>query len=722
MDQVLPVWRQAEEQHRTETPGPDSAAARREDEDHYRFAIEHNPNLLWTADADGIVEEIGPRWQALVGDTLSEPINDSWSARIHQDDRLYAETFWELSVQTGEAYDVEYRFRVAGGDFRWFHTRAIPRYDSAGRILRWYGTTADIHDRKIMEIGHQESEQRLRLAMAVGQMGAWEIDPEARTITLSDQCAINLGLPPSDEPLNLNDFILCIHPDDRHDAKARLEHCLAAHIDLVFEQRIYWPDGTLHWVKGLGRNVIDDATHTHRMVGLNQDITEFRRAEEERAKAEAEMSYLAFHDHLTGLANRRSLHSALEKVVADGLPNLALLCIDLDKFGAINDSLGHRAGDQILVDAAHLIRQVVDPVAVVARYGGDEFAVLLVDVTREQVVATAKAILSAFEKPFLLSNGSQITVAASIGISMSQDAEAPLQMLPNADTALYRAKTSGRSRYHVFTACSDVVLQDRQFLLLSLRDALSLRQFKLVYQPLINLSSGRLTSAEALLRWEHPTRGTVSPADFIPLTEETGLIVSIGRWVLEEACLTAATWPSHVSVTVNLSSVQFTSGDLLADVASALEKSGLAPHQLEVEITETLLLHDIEATTATLQALRTMGIRISMDDFGTGYSSLAYLGKFPFTKIKIDKSLINGLQDLSGGSAIVRAIIGLGQSLGMATTAEGVETQEQLKALLDMRCTEIQGYLMSRPVTPDILETLIGKRWLPGPTACSSDI
>jgi EAL domain-containing protein (putative c-di-GMP-specific phosphodiesterase class I) len=309
--------------------------------------------------------------------------------------------------------------------------------------------------------------------------------------------------------------------------------------------------------------------------------------------------------------------------------------------------------------------------------------------------------LSSLATPVEL-RGRTMVLAGSMGIALApDDADDPDQLLRNAETALRRTKGKARGSYRFFQPEMDKRLQDQAELRLSLRDALAHDEFRLVYQPLVNLQSGRVGSFEALIRWQHPLRGLVQPADFIPIAEETGLIVPIGRWALQEACRQAATWPAEISVAVNVSAVQFGAGALGAQIDEALALSGLAPGRLELEVTETLLLQDDDANTRILRALRQRGIRTAMDDFGTGFSSLGYLRRFAFDKIKIDRCLVRDLPDSAGGDAIVHAIIALARSLGIAVTAEGVETQAQLDLLRAQNCAQVQGYLFSRPVPPE---------------------
>jgi diguanylate cyclase (GGDEF)-like protein/PAS domain S-box-containing protein len=428
-----------------------------------------------------------------------------------------------------------------------------------------------------------------------------------------------------------------------------------------------------------------------------EDITERRQAEDK-------IAYMARHDALTGLANRVHFCEWLEKAVNEISRNgtFAVLCLDLDHFKTVNDALGHQRGDQLLQVAAQRIRGALRETDLVARFGGDEFAVLQL-AQNQPAAATALAgrLIEVMSAPIVIGDH-QMSVGVSVGISLAPaDGIEPDELLKNGDMALYRAKADGRGTYRFFEPEMDARMQARRVLELDLRQAVATGGFVLHYQPIVNIASNQVSSFEALLRWQHPTRGMLPPLEFIPLAEETGLIVPIGEWVLREACAQAVKWPGYVHVAVNLSPAQFKRTDPVAAVVGALSASGLSPQRLELEITESLLLQDSEAILGILHQLRDLGVAISMDDFGTGYSSLSYLRKFPFDKIKIDQSFIRDLADGGDSLAIIRAVTGLGSSLGISTIAEGVETAEQLKRLKAEGCTEAQGFLFGAAKPPD---------------------
>jgi diguanylate cyclase (GGDEF)-like protein len=441
-------------------------------------------------------------------------------------------------------------------------------------------------------------------------------------------------------------------------------------------------------------------------VATHEDITL-------RQQAEARIVFMARHDALTRLPNRVLFQERLEQAI-DLLgrgTGCAILCLDLDHFKLVNDTLGHPIGDGLLQAAAERLQACVREVDTLARLGGDEFAIIQLGLERpEDAALLAGRILTAFSEPFQI-DGHQIVIGASVGVAMAPaDGTLAEKLLKHADIALYLAKTEGRNMVRFFEPHMDARIQQRRMLELDLRGAIIRNEFELYYQPLVDLDVDTVTGFEALLRWNHPVRGLISPAEFIPLAEETGMIVAIGEWALRTACSEATTWPAHITLAVNLSPVQFKKGNLVSIVKAALAASGLPANRLELEITESVLLQDTVGTLAALHELRGMGVAVALDDFGTGFSSLSYLRNFPFDKIKIDQSFVRDLVKDREAIAIIRAVTSLGHNLRMKTTAEGVETVEQLNTLREEGCTEVQGYFFSHPKPaselPSLLESL----------------
>jgi diguanylate cyclase (GGDEF)-like protein len=445
---------------------------------------------------------------------------------------------------------------------------------------------------------------------------------------------------------------------------------------------------------GRSIRVVDQPKQGGGWVATFEDITEWQRAQEQ-------ITHMARHDALTNLPNRTLFREQLEKALrlAKRSDQLAVFCLDLDHFKEINDSLGHPVGDALLKEVARRLGECVTEHDTVARLGGDEFAVVQFcsDCDPSAVALLASHIVEKIGEPYDI-GGHQLVVGVSIGISLApEDGKNPDELLKKADLALYRAKADGRGTYRYFETGMDARAQARRILELDLRAALHRQEFEVYYQPIRDVASDQVVAFEALVRWNHSLRGMISPVNFIPLAEETGLIVQLGDWVLRQACTDAAGWPQDVDVAVNLSPVQFKNPNLVSQVKAALHASGLPAHRLELEITESVLLQNSAATLAVLHELRGFGVRISLDDFGTGYSSLSYLRSFPFDKIKIDRSFVSELATRDDSMAIVRAVTGLGKSLGIVTTAEGVETEAQFELLRREGCTQAQGYLFSQP-------------------------
>ncbi len=550
--------------------------------------------------------------------------------------------------------------------------------------------------------------QKLLLDTALQNMsqGLCMFDAEGRIALFNDRYAKFMGLSPSSlQGSSLLDLFK--HRKETGDFTGNPEEFFAG----VMAEARQGKSSTKVMETKAGRalRVVDQSMPGGGWVATFEDITEWR-------KAQAQIAHMARHDALTDLPNRvlfrEQLEHALRRINRD--EQVAVLCLDLDHFKGVNDTLGHPIGDDLLKAVAQRLKECVREGDTVSRLGGDEFAVVQVgkNIQASEAAALAGRLVERLAEPFEI-DGHQVVVGASIGISVApMDTTDPDQLLKNADMALYRAKADGRGTFRFFELGMDARAQARRILELDLRAGLLRNEFELYYQPIQDIKSERITAFEALVRWNHPHRGLLSPTEFIPLAEDTGLIVPLGYWVLERACKEAAGWSQQVRVAVNLSPVQFKNRNLVSSVMHALSVSGLPADRLELEITESVLLQDSESTLATLHKLRGFGVRISMDDFGTGYSSLSYLRSFPFDKIKIDRSFVHDLADHQESIAIVKAVTGLGKSLGIATTAEGVETGDQLQLLRLEGCTEVQGFLFSPPRPAAEVERILAKQHL----------
>ena len=539
------------------------------------------------------------------------------------------------------------------------------------------------------------SEERLALALDSGDDGLFDWDLVNDAVWLSPNWAAKLGHP-ADEPMRSDGFSLNpVHPDDRHDLTASIQAHLSGETPAIeAEYRRRCADGSHIWVLLRGRVVERTAGgQALRIVGTLMEISR-------RKEAELHVSHMAHHDALTGLANRalfqKRLGEALERSRREAYRAAVLAC-DLDRFKAVNDTFGHAEGDRLLCTVSERICAVLGPQDTVARLGGDEFAVILGGVPDDEAIhAACERIIAAIGEP-IPHNGGSIDIAVSIGIALVSGGDAtPEEVFRQADMAMYQAKAGGRNTYRLFEANVLTRNSTRGLLALDMKDAIRRGDFFLVYQPVIDVESETVVSFEALMRWQHPTRGMISPGDFIPVAEETGMIAQLGAWALIEACREALNWDESLRVGVNVSPVQFRCG-LEQAVLTALATTGLPAGRLKLEVTEGVLMQDADGALACLHRLRALGVRIALDDFGTGYSSLSYLRRFPFDKLKIDRAFISDIAD-PDAAAIIRAVVGIGQSLGMSIVAEGVETVEQMEAVRREGCNEVQGFLFSKPL------------------------
>jgi diguanylate cyclase (GGDEF)-like protein len=550
-------------------------------------------------------------------------------------------------------------------------------------------------------------EQKLCLDMAIHNMsqGLTMFDKSGRLILCNRRYIEMYGLSPQVVKPGLTVRQLVAHRIETGSLTAdEAENYVNLRLAAVMQQKIV--SNVIQLMNGRTIVVTRRSMPGGGWVATHEDITEQR-------QAEAQIAHMAHHDALTDLPNRVLLRAQLDTALSRVRRGecLAVLYLDLDHFKSTNDTLGHSIGDELLKAVAGRLRGCLRETDTIARLGGDEFAIIQTALERPSDAALlARRIREAITAPYDL-DGHQLLVDVSIGIAIApNDATDSMLLLKQADMALYGAKSDGRGTFCFFEPQMDVRVKTRRALELDLRQALANDEFELYYQPLLNLEHNEIASCEALVRWHHPARGMISPAEFIPVAEETGLIVALGEWVLRTACAEAATWPAEVTVAVNVSPVQFKEQTLVLTVISALADSGLPAHRLGIEITEAVLLRDTDSTLATLHQLRELGVRIVMDDFGTGYSSLSYLRSFPFDKIKIDRSFINDISDMDDASAIVRAVTGLANNLNIPTTAEGAETQEQMDKIRALGCTEVQGYLFSHPKRAEDLARLFVSR------------
>ena len=802
-------------------------AAQRESEDHYRHTVELSPHIPWAADPDGNLVEVSPRACAVLGVPLENLVGRGWSNNVHPDDWPGVAKIWTAALASGALYDAEFRFRQADGAYRWVRSRAAPHRNAQDRIIRWYGTLEDVHDRRLAaeaqaeteiafrqlfhsnpapmwiydqetlrflevnaaavqtygwsreaflsmsildirpaedreavlrsaaqsraarkvsgpwrhidvtgcerlveamsylldfagrpavlvtawdvtnrvraESALRESEENYRYTVELSQQIPWVADADGQILSVNYRLQQLAGLP-EEKALGMG-WLVAIHPEDVSGMEACWTRSITSGEPLSMDFRLRLRDGNYRWFHSRAAARRDETGRVIRWYGTTEDI-------HERKLADQQIAFLAYHDPLTDLPNRRLFHQKLEHALAHQSTGefLALHFVDLDQFKGVNDTLGHVAGDALLRQVADRLRHHLPADGVLARLGGDEFAIIQTGLHGpEDAAALAQHIVEVLDEEYLVDDHRAV-VGASIGISLvSHEGALSDDVIRNADIALYRAKADGRATFRFFEPSMEKAVQRKQELRAGLRTALDRDELALDFQPLVGIRVNEVTCFEALLRWKHPVHGMITPTEFIPVAEETGLIMRMGEWALRSACCEAAHWPQTIRVAVNLSPVQFRNPGLMQVVTGALSYSGLDAGRLELEITESVLLQDDQTNFATLWELRQLGVRIALDDFGTGFSSLSYLLRFPFDKIKIDRSFVTGLPDRTESKAVIRAVVSMSRSLGISVTAEGVETAGQLDALRRLGCNDVQGYLFSRPVPAAEVAALINR-------------
>lgn len=668
--------------------------AMRDNEERLSLALDATRDGVWDIDlSTGNMTTSGNSFAAIdLPDSVARL--EDLLAIIHPEDRsLFQAALADHIAGESELLCVEYRLRLKTGDYLWaLHRGRVVTRDGAGRALRLLGTHTDISERKRTEEALHILNERLELALMASALGLWDWDLRDGRVWRCRRWHDILGL--SEEAArDIDAWRERIHPEDRESVVRALQaHLRGSSCCFEHEYRLRHADGSYRWIAGRGRVVEWDNGRPVRILGVDSDITR-------RKEAERHAAHMARHDALTDLPNRLLLDERLEQALAHARRHggeVGVLCLDLDRFKSVNDTLGHAAGDTVLVEVAGRLRDLVRTEDTVARLGGDEFAIIQVgspDVL--DCEALARRIVQALSHPIRLPER-DVLIGTSIGIALApRDGTNPRDLLVRADTALYRAKAA-RNTFRFFEACMDRAAAERRALELDLRKAVAASELVVHYQPIRDLATGMIVAREALVRWQHPERGLVAPSAFICVAEQIGMIAPIGRFVLERACADARHWPEGTRVAVNISPVQFRQHDFLEQVRSALEHAGLSPDRLELEITETALFEDGEATNETFDQVRALGVRLALDDFGTGYSSLGYLSRYMFDKIKIDRSFIREI-DNEDNAAIVRAIVELGRRRGSDVVAEGIETQCQLQRVASLGCAQGQGYLLGRP-------------------------
>jgi len=575
------------------------------------------------------------------------------------------------------------------------------RFKRGGRDV-WLTLVNDVSERLRAERKLQESEEQFRqLANNIPQV-FWITDVRhQQTLYVSPAAETVLGRPVAELRDNPRLLVKTVHPEDRARVHGARKVATAGGYDETY--RVVRPDGSIRWVHDRAFPVRDAAGVVYRVAGIAEDITE-------RKLAEERLMHLAHYDVLTSLPNRILFYDRLRQALAQAKRNqwtVGVMLIDVDRFKNVNDTLGHAVGDQLLQQVSERLKRSVRSGDTVGRLGGDEFAIVLSNLaTPQDGNLVAQKIMASFKEPFRLDGGSEIYVTGSIGITLYPDDSTDQDtLIKNADAAMYRAKDSGRNSYRFYTPEMNARARELLSMESSLRRALDRREFLLYYQPKVSVVTGEIVGVEALLRWRHSDRGLVSPGDFMPVLEETGLIMPVGEWVIEAVCTQLREWSGAgivvKPVAINLSARQFADKDLGITIQRILERYGIDPGLIEFEITESSLMTNTEESTAALEFLANLGVGLSIDDFGTGYSSLGYLKRFPLDALKIDRSFVRDITTNTDDATITRAVISMAHSLGLKVIAEGVETEEQITFLAEHGCDEIQGYYFSQPLPAD---------------------
>ena len=680
----------------------------REEDVKFRSLVEQNVAGVSMIGEDERLVYINPYFAALLGCTpqelmgrpLVEFIVDAEKAIISKSLRS------QFSPQAGFV-QIETQMQARGGARLDILVNATPGIHQ-GRPAS-IAVVMDITERKRTEQELQKSHILLEIAERIAHVAAWDWDIVQDRLMWSEELYRIYGRDPKDYLPTIPGFFASVHPEDRERLRDAVDSTLRDHRPFDIELRIVRPDGEVRFTHARAELTLDAAGRAVKMTGSSHDITDRKRAEQQILR-------LARQDALTGLSNRGVFVEALDRAITQtrrGGRNFAVLYLDLDHFKDINDTRGHPIGDLLLEEVAGRLRVTVRGTDTVARFGGDEFALIETDLRDpEDAAVLAEKLLKRVSEPFSI-QGNEIRTGTSIGIAVygpdSPDAEA---ILSQADVALYRAKSEGRGNYRFFTEAMDQEVRTRVTLAAELRSAIGAGQLFLLYQPQVDAPTERIVGLEALVRWQHPTRGVLLPGEFISIAEKSGLIVGVGHWVLREACRQMKQWMdagiAPPLVAVNVSAVQFkTPMELETKIEAILRETGLTPERLELELTESTLMEASREHNETLVRLRRFGVRIAIDDFGTGYSSLDYLRRFPVDRIKIAQVFVRGLQEGGENAAIIRAAIGLAHELGIKAVAEGVETEQQLRLISSWGCRQAQGFYFSKPLAPEELRLVL---------------
>jgi len=638
-----------------------------------------------------------------------EPTPELFLSMVHPDDKPALRQAWANAAQHGVPFDLVYRILRSDSEERCVRARVVPEMAEDGTVSKLIGTLMDDTEWIEADRVRRAAEARFEIGFEQAGIGAAIVGLDGVATRVNQAVCALLGRP--EELLVGRRWTEYTHPDEVPLWQILATRVAAGQHTYADERRYVRPDGTVVWASTHVSIVRDESGAPQYYFTQLQDITE-------RKQMESELAYQALHDSLTGLPNRALLTDRLVHALAGSRrrdSRLGVIFLDVDNFKAVNDSLGHTRGDELLRHAANRIAEAIRPGDTVARFGGDEFVVVCDDVAPLETQEIAERVLAALGQPCVIDN-QEINVTASLGIAVADGDATPESLLRDADTAMYRAKAFGNGRIELFDEALRAKVERRLATASALHRALEREELIVHYQPVVDLSTGAMVSAEALLRWEHPDGHLVGPDEFIPLAEETGLIVPIGAWVLEQACMQLAQWqrtePS-MSVAVNLSVRQILAPDIAGLIEGVLQRTGVRPESLCLELTESVFMKDVDYFERTLAGLKALGVALSIDDFGTGYSSLSYLKRFPLDAVKVDRAFVDGLGTDPHDSSLVAAIVAMADALGLEVTAEGVETQDQLAQLKRLHCQRAQGFYLARPMPATAMQGLVAesRRW-----------
>jgi diguanylate cyclase (GGDEF)-like protein/PAS domain S-box-containing protein len=679
----------------------DALARVRQEADHYRTSVEMARHISWSADASGAIRTVSARWTEITGLDVSEALDSGWLEALHPDDVEQTLRAWRRALETATSVDVDYRLRTPGGDC-WFRSCASPQLDPDGAVLAWFGTLENIDDRKRAENALLASEERFRLAAEAAGIGIWDYDALLGRGIWSDVFRTMLGLA-SNAPAEPATALALVVPEDRPILQQLIDSIKGGDIHPRFELTVRIRranDGALRWMQTSGWRVEAANGRIERVLVTVRDVTE-------QLTAEQRVRWAAEHDPLTGLINRATFNRSLEEAIAradrSGSATLTLALFDVDHLKETNDTIGHDAGDVLLCTVAARLAQALGDDVVVARLGGDEFAAILEPSTKELAADRLQAALRSLREP-VVADAITLDCQATVGSSsFPQDGRNARDLLKTADLALYAGKTNARGELSRFRPEMRASMQRRTSMLSVARMVARDDRVMPFYQPKVRLSDGGLSGFEALMRWRHDTLGIQGPDTIVAAFDDLTTAVPLGERMLERVCADLARWRDEgfalTRVALNLSPAEFRRDDLFDRIMGQLHRHALSTELLELEVTETVFLgRGAESVGDTLAAFHRAGVTVALDDFGTGYASLKHLREYPVDVIKIDRSFVADLLTEPGDAAIVDAILGLADQLGIAVVAEGVETAEQAAYLLTRGCSHAQGYLFGRPM------------------------